>query len=208
MRDAVISEYLDRLASSDPVPGGGATAGFLGAQSAALVHMVAALTVGKEKYANDEQRNQKALKLSEQFMKEFLDLMQEDVKAYERVAQAYKLSKDTEVQKDIRAEAIQRALNGATLIPMHMMEKGQAIIALAQELVGHSNPNVVSDLAVAAVNGYAAMEAAYWNVVINLSNLNDEKAKAAYEKTTRLLLEVSKEMRDDICQRTREIING
>ena len=43
-------EFLERLASKEPVPGGGGAAALGGAIGAALTSMVANLTVGKEKF--------------------------------------------------------------------------------------------------------------------------------------------------------------
>jgi methenyltetrahydrofolate cyclohydrolase len=43
-----ISAYLDRLASADPTPGGGAAAAVTAAQGAALLSMVCNLTIGKK----------------------------------------------------------------------------------------------------------------------------------------------------------------
>ena len=43
-------EFLEKLASKEPVPGGGGAAALGGAISAALASMVANLTLGKEKF--------------------------------------------------------------------------------------------------------------------------------------------------------------
>ena len=45
-------DFLDVLASKEPVPGGGGAAALVGAVGVALGHMVGALTVGKKKYAD------------------------------------------------------------------------------------------------------------------------------------------------------------
>jgi formiminotetrahydrofolate cyclodeaminase len=43
-----LETYLDRLAGSEPEPGGGSVAALVGALGAALVTMVTNLTLGKE----------------------------------------------------------------------------------------------------------------------------------------------------------------
>ena len=45
-----IIDFLNELKSAAPAPGGGAVAALTGAQGAALIMMVANLTVGKKKY--------------------------------------------------------------------------------------------------------------------------------------------------------------
>jgi glutamate formiminotransferase/formiminotetrahydrofolate cyclodeaminase len=48
------SYLLDELASASPTPGGGSAAAWTAAEAAALVAMVARLTVGKGKYKDVE----------------------------------------------------------------------------------------------------------------------------------------------------------
>ncbi|MDP8924785.1 MAG: cyclodeaminase/cyclohydrolase family protein, partial [Chloroflexota bacterium] len=50
-----VTEYLDRLASGDPTPGGGSAAALAGALAAALVSMVCNLTTGRDKFADVEE---------------------------------------------------------------------------------------------------------------------------------------------------------
>ena len=47
-------EFLERLASKEPVPGGGGAAALGGAIGAAFTPLVANLTVGKEKFLSVE----------------------------------------------------------------------------------------------------------------------------------------------------------
>jgi len=49
-----VGEFLERLGSSDPAPGGGAAAAVAGAMGAALVQMTANLTIGRPKLADVE----------------------------------------------------------------------------------------------------------------------------------------------------------
>ena len=49
-----VGDFLDRVAEATPTPGGGSVAALAGALAAALVQMVAGLTVGKKKYAEVE----------------------------------------------------------------------------------------------------------------------------------------------------------
>ena len=54
LSELTVDALLDRLASSDPVPGGGSAAALAGAMGAALVAMVAELTIGRPEYAEHE----------------------------------------------------------------------------------------------------------------------------------------------------------
>ena len=59
---------------------------------------------------------------------------------------------------------------------IRVMVEGQDLeaIDLCAELVGTTNPNVVSDLGIAALTLKTAMQSAWLNVLINLSSLKDK----------------------------------
>ena len=50
LTDLTVKEFLNKVAGSDPVPGGGSIAALNGAVASALAAMVANLTIGKKKY--------------------------------------------------------------------------------------------------------------------------------------------------------------
>ena len=75
-------EFLERLASKEPVPGGGGAAALGGAIGAALTSMVANLTVGKEKFLSVEGEMIRLAAASKYLRKELLQLVQEDARAF------------------------------------------------------------------------------------------------------------------------------
>ena len=54
--DLTITEFIGKLGSNEPAPGGGSASALVAGVGAALTRMVAELTIGKPKYAeyNDE----------------------------------------------------------------------------------------------------------------------------------------------------------
>ena len=48
INETSIDDFLDRLASKDPTPGGGSAAAIMGAMGAALVSMVCNVSFGKK----------------------------------------------------------------------------------------------------------------------------------------------------------------
>lgn len=55
LADLTVTDFLDRVSSNDPVPGGGSVAALAGALASALGTMVARLTIGKKRYEVSEE---------------------------------------------------------------------------------------------------------------------------------------------------------
>lgn len=171
--DKSVSQFLDATASNDPVPGGGSIAASSGATAAALVEMVANLTIGKKKYedVNDEMKeiSKKANNLRQQLLK-YIDI---DSEAFNRVMNAYKLPKDTEEQKIVRKMTIQNAMKYAASVPLEVAKKSYDIMELSMRVVESGNKNAVTDGAVSAMMARTAVLSAIYNVKINLSSIKD-----------------------------------
>lgn len=172
-----VDQFLDRLASGDPTPGGGSASALAGALGAALVSMVCNLTVGREKYAAHDAEVREILAASGQLVETLRQGIDQDSAAYDQVMAAFKLPRATDDEKAARQTAIQSATHAASLVPLALAEASAQVIAQAERAVGKTNVNAASDLAVAALLGVAALDGAAANVEINLSSLKDEAAR-------------------------------
>ncbi len=193
-----VNTFLDELASSAPAPGGGSAAALGAAIGAALVSMVANLTVGKKKYADVQADVQRILSQSEALRHKCVELLEEDVAAYTQVSKAYKMPRDTDEQKQARTAAIQDALKGATAVPMELAETCVEILRLCPESAGKGNVLAVSDVGVAALMAEAALRAAALNVWINLGSIKDEAFVTKEGARLDALLEGKAEMKERI----------
>ena len=178
-------EFLAKLASKDAVPGGGGAAALSGAVGAALTSMVANLTVGKEKFMAVEGEMLRLLAAGEYLRRELLVLAQEDARVFDAFMNCYKMPKNTETEKELRAAKIQEAAEMAASIPLRIGEKSLSVLLLAAEAAELGNPAVITDAAVAALTGRAAVRSAIYNVRINLQLIKNE----AYRSVTGARLE-------------------
>jgi glutamate formiminotransferase/formiminotetrahydrofolate cyclodeaminase len=170
-----LREFANELSMDSPAPGGGSTAALCGALSSALTSMVSNLTVGKKGY-EDVQGKVIELALAAQELKdEFLRAVDLDTAAFNKVMDAFRMKKKTEEQKKQREAAIQDATKEATLVPMDVLEKSIEALGLAKEIALLGNKNSISDAGVAGLTAQVAAEGAYYNVIINLPNILDEK---------------------------------
>jgi formiminotetrahydrofolate cyclodeaminase len=166
--------FIDKLASSSPEPGGGAASAAAAALGAALVSMVGNLTVGKEKYADVQDRVAELLEASEETRRELEDLVQKDTEVYGVLAAAFKMPRETDEEKAKRNEAVQWALRGATAVPFAIAEKCLEVAKLSEVAAEIGNVNAVSDAGVAALLAEAGAQCAALNVKINLNSIDDK----------------------------------
>ncbi len=174
IKDDSIQQFLDDLASKSSTPGGGSATAVFGAMAAALVSMVANLTIGKENYESVETKMKELLEQSEDIRQRLIDLIQADIAVFNQVMDSYALPKDTEDKKQQRSQAIQKALMAATEIPLDCAKLSAEIIELSAQVAESGNFNVVSDAGVAVLSSHAAIRSAALNVNINLANIKDE----------------------------------
>lgn len=175
--DLNLRGFANELSMDSPAPGGGSTAALCGALSSALSVMVSNLTVGKKEY-EDIQSKIKDLATHGQALKDqLLHDVDADTAAFNNVIAAMRMTKKTDEQKEARATAIEETSKEATLVPFGVLEKCVEALKLAKEVVLHGNKNSLSDAGVAGLTAQAGAEGAFYNVRINLPDIQDEKFK-------------------------------
>lgn len=173
-----LQKYLQELSSSSPTPGGGNVAALCGALSACLGTMVCNLTIGKKKYLEVESEMIALKEKLSAYIDKFLLLGKNDNEAFERVMDAFKLPKETEEQKKLRAEAIEKSTLEAASVPAEVIKNCRELITHLEIVATKGNQNSLSDAGVAIALLAAASEGAFLNVLINYAALI-EKQKAA-----------------------------
>ena len=197
-REQNIDAFLTDLSSKAPVPGGGGASALVGALSAALTHMVGALTVGKPKYAAVEAEMNGLLARTEALQKRFLALMDEDAAAFEPLAQAYRLPKGTPEEIAEKTRVMEQALKCAVQPPMAIMEICAETFPLITLAAEHGSVVAVSDAGVAASFCRAALESASLNVFINTKSMQDRAYAEELNSRARQLLAQYGEAADEI----------
>ncbi len=176
IRGQEVQAFLDVLASDSPTPGGGAVAGLAGAAGAALIEMVARLTIGKNDYADVAERMGALLAEAETARAAFLDLADRDASAFDGVMAAFKMPKETGAQKAARAEAIQRGYEASASVPLEVARRAVGLMEPAREATEKGNVNAASDGASAGTILFAAATSALFNVDINAASMKDAAA--------------------------------
>jgi formiminotetrahydrofolate cyclodeaminase len=168
-----VRPFLDDLASSSPVPGGGSVAALSAAMGAALLVMVCNLTIGRKRFADVQDRAEGLRADAQELLRRAAELADEDARAYSRVAQAMALPRQTDNEKILRRERIQEALKGAALPPLETMHVASDVARLSADLVSFGNPSAITDVGTAALVASASHGAARLNVLVNLGAVED-----------------------------------
>lgn len=206
--DMTCSGFADELASQSPAPGGGSVASLCGSLSASLSAMVAALTQGKKGYEQQQAELAEVAAKGHRVKDEFLLDVDRDTDAFNALMAAMRMKKKTDEEKSARNEAICKATEGATLVPLGVLERSVPALELAEIVAERGNRNSLSDAGVAALSARTCAEGAYYNVLINLQNLEPSdftretraKAEAALKKaralSDRVTAQVERKLRE------------
>jgi formiminotetrahydrofolate cyclodeaminase len=171
-----LTGFLASVASSNPVPGGGSVSAHAGALAAALVQMVAGLTIGKKKYATVEPEMKELALKAVSLANTLESLVKRDAEAYSLVSDAYKLPKEPPDAATLRLQAVTKALLKAAEVPLETARVAADVADLAAIVAEKGNSNAITDAGVAALLAEAACKGASYNVRVNVSALED-KAK-------------------------------
>jgi methenyltetrahydrofolate cyclohydrolase len=181
-----LHDFLQVMGSESSTPGGGSASAGAGAMAAALLTKVCRLTMGREKYLADDTLVRAVLAEAEGARLALMDLVDRDTAAYNQIIAARALPQTTDVQKRCRGTALRQAFIQATDTPLAVVRHSAKVQELAQSLVGRVNHSTASDVGVAALLAYSAIEGAAMTVEMNLPHIHD----SGYVQQTRQNLEI------------------
>ena len=202
--DLKVTDFLNKVAGSDPVPGGGSVAALNGAIASALTAMVAGLTIGKKGYEDTAEIMKHIQTLALTQKTGFVADIDRDSEAYNKVFDCFKLPKNTNEEKNIRSAAIQEATKFAALVPMQVARNAYELMGIIADVAKMGNRNAVTDACVAMISARSAVLAALMNVRINLGSLKDrtfvEQLQSEADELERKACTKEKELLDAINQ--------
>ncbi|HPX92957.1 MAG TPA: cyclodeaminase/cyclohydrolase family protein [Bacillota bacterium] len=190
-----ITEYLERAASSSATPGGGSVSALIAALGSALGQMVYNLTVTKKSYqANDETTKaavQSDWRAIESLQRDFTDLIDRDIEAFNVFMDALALPKETDQDKAKRKQALADASITAMEVPLTTAGKSLELLKHLGSIARYGHKTCISDAGVAALCAHAALQASVMNVRINLAGIDDPEIRQGAEKSSAAYLEES-----------------
>ncbi len=187
-------EFLDKLASAEPTPGGGGASALIAGIGCCLDSMVANLTTGKKKYAEYQDKIDEYLVKLKELDERLIADIDKDAEAFKPLAEAYSLSKDTPGYEDI----MEKATYDAALAPLEITRDIYELVPITEDMAVMGSRLAISDVAVAAAAIEAAIKGIVMNVYINTRSLRDrDKAEAMNAEAVRMV--------DDACTRLEKV---
>nr|WP_231148414.1 cyclodeaminase/cyclohydrolase family protein [Clostridium botulinum] len=200
----LLEEYINKLSSEEPTPGGGSAAALVSSLSSSLSAMMLNLTVGKKMYESYDDKLKKdidkTLEKSNEYNELFLDYMDKDEEAFLTLMNAFKLPKNDDEEKSIRKKEIEKGYEKALIIPLNLARESLKFYKEIFTTVKYGNPNLISDGGVAAILLYSAIESCMLNVKINLSGITDESKREDIIKECNSILEKALNYKIDIME--------
>jgi formiminotetrahydrofolate cyclodeaminase len=166
-RVETIGDYLERLASNDPVPGGGSAAALTAAVAAALTAMVGRIQTPP---------NEGIVSRADRLRAELTEARRRDEAAYAAVVAAQALPKRNDVERAGRRDALAATLYEAAEAPLHAATLALGVLELTDRLIETPLRALASDVGSAAELAAAAVAACAYNVRVNHRYMHDEPA--------------------------------
>jgi len=186
MKEMNLDTFLEKLASKDPVPGGGGAAALAGALGIALGNMVGSLTVGKKKYAEVEEEIRQLNEKADVLRKELLELVEKDAQVFEPLSRAYSIPKDDPSREQVMAVVLKEASE----VPLTIMKKCCEAIDLIEVYGQKGSSLAISDAGCGVSICRAALESAALNVYINTKSMADRELAEDLNTQVRQMLDV------------------
>lgn len=180
-----MKDFIEKIASESPTPGGGSVAALASALGSALAEMVSRISLKKD----DSEELSRILQRSGELRMRLLQLVEEDADSYLAVVEAFKLPRGTEEEKELREKSVRDALIGATNPPREVMDVSIEVLRLASRLAEVGSASTSSDAGVGALMAYAGLHGGYLNVMVNALSIKDEAYRSRIESEVHPVLE-------------------
>lgn len=176
--DIKLEDYINRVDSPSPAPGGGSVMGVVGSLACALAGMVGHLTINKNKFKelSEEEKNNfnNSIEKIKEIKIKLMETIDKDAESFNIFMDAMKLPKNTEEEKLIRKEAISEAAIKSTQTPFDILKYSYELISLFDIILKYGNLGVITDIASAYILIYGASKGSVLNININMPLIEDK----------------------------------
>lgn len=174
MMDLSIREFIEKLSSKSPTPGGGAVAALNALFGVSLLMMVTNITIANKNYEEVREEAQGILKDLSEIQEELFQGPKKDAQSFDQVIRAFKLKKDTEAEKIYRSEKIQEGYKIAAKAPYDFALEVEKLFSYCDRIEEIGVKSALSDVKLARKELISAIEGSIENIEINLKSIKDQ----------------------------------
>lgn len=198
--DLTLTDFADETAAESMAPGGGSIAAYVGTLGVALGTMVANLSGHKRGWDDKWEFFSDWAVKGQQYKTTLLNLVDEDTNAFNKIIDGFRMPKETDEEKQLRAETIENATKYAAEVPFKVMKTAYESMEVMQEMMRSGLASSLSDGAVGIMCAKAAVAGAFFNVKINAKDIKDrtfaenliKKGEEIFDKTLAIEAETIK----------------
>ncbi|XP_045708484.1 formimidoyltransferase-cyclodeaminase isoform X1 [Phyllostomus hastatus] len=202
--DKSLQAFVREVGARSATPGGGSVAAASAAMGASLACMAGLMTYGRRQFEPLDASMRRLIPPFHAASAKLTALVDADAQAFGACMEAMKLPKNTPEERESRAAALQRGLRQAVAVPLELAETVASLWPVLQELALCVNLACRSDLQVAAKALETGMFGAYFNVLINLKDISDDKFKDQIRQRISRLLQDAKTQAEQVLDRLGE----
>lgn len=187
-----IQNFLDMLASGQPIPGGGAASALCNAMASSLGEMVLNIT-SRKAFPEDFQIDEKLKELKE-FQKENTLSISEDSRNFLELLKAYQFKGNSEEEKNYKQKLLALASLKAADIPLQVLSTSVLILEIMESLLPYISSSLLTDIGVSAELALAALNSSYMNILVNKSGISNPEFLNTIESTVPYLVDSGRQM--------------
>ena len=183
LKNLTVENYLSKLESDSPTPGGGSALALVLSTAISLIEMACNVTITKlnKKGLNTSTLQDTALKLHEKNLVA-IELIDKDSAVFENILEKMRLPKETLEQQSFKSEALQQAYKLGAEVPLTIMQLAFECFEYAKIAEELSDKFVVSDAIIGKNLLITVIKNSVENVNVNTACIKDNDYVAQAEK--------------------------
>ena len=205
--DLTVRAFCEKVGSESAAPGGGSVGALCAALGVSLGQMVANLSANKSGWDDKITVFSTVAQRFQALQDRLLSLVDEDTAAFNEVLSAYGLPKGSEKEKAIRADAIEKANQGAALIPLEVMKTAFKAYSDLLLMVTDGNPNSITDAGVGSLCLSVGIQATAMNVAINLKSIKDKNFIETTKTSMETIMDEAMNAQDKIMEKLATVMD-